>query len=187
MISTKNVEENKAPVSKFIKPGIGEYKIAHMSKFKSPVGSEGITLHMESKPMADLNNECQSGDFVLYMTEKAMKYSLSQIVDIAGAIGVPKEELDKITAPDLDSYITQVSPIIVGHFLRFKFRGEEILSQTTGNKWLKASLPTYSFVEPIGEATKLKFDESKDIKKLPVADVEDMTTTSGEKSDDLPF
>lgn len=190
MISTKSVEENKGFVSNWIKPGIGEYKIAHVEHVKPEMGSEHIKIYMESKPLEELNNEPQKGEFNLYVTERAFKYTLAQIQAIAQAAGTPKEELDQIEAPDWATYVSKISSLITGKFLRFKFRGEEVLSKTTGNKWLKAALPTYRFVEPITDVVGLTFDPDKDIKTLPDPDAEDMVATPDNdisEADDLPF
>lgn len=190
MISTKSVEESKGFVSNWIKPGIGEYKIVYIEHVNPEMGSEHIKLYMESKPLDELNGEPQKGEFSLYVTEKAAKYTLSQIQAIAQASGTPKEELDKIEAPDWGTYVSKISALITGKFLRFKFRGEEVLSKTTGNKWLKAALPTYKFVEPLTDVVGLVFDPEKDIKLLPDPDAEDMVASpsnSMKEDDDLPF
>lgn len=188
MISTKSVEENKGFVSNYIKPGVGEYKIAHVEFVKPDMGSEHIKLYMESKPMDELNGESQKGEFNLYVTEKAFKYTLSQISQIAQAAGTPKDDLDKIEAADWETYVSLIKSLITGKFLRFKFRGEEVLSKSTGNKWLKAALPTFKFVEPITANVGLVFDTDKDVKTLPEPDTEDMTATSNTNTDDsLPF
>lgn len=187
MISTKSVEENKTFVSNYIKPGIGEYKIAHIEFVDPEVGSQHIKLFMESQPMDELNGESQKGEFNLYTTEKAMKYTLSQISQIAQANGTSKDDLDAIEAPDWTTYVSKIKPLITGKFLRFKFRGEEVISKTSSNKWLKAALPTYKFVEPITDVVGLTFDTNKDIKSLPEPDTEDMTSTKTEGADEMPF
>ena len=191
MISTKNVEEQKDFVSNFIKPGIGVYRIAHMEAHTPDMGSHGIKLFMESRPMEELKDEPQKGEFILYTTENATKYTLAQIQAIGKACGISKEEMDNITAATWDEYIALVKPLIANKFLRVKFRGEEVLSKNTGKKWLKASLPTFRFVESEDTSpSTLLFTPEKDIKKLPDYDVETMAdgaTTSADKKDDLPF
>ena len=185
MISTKNVEEQKPMVSQYIKPGIGEYKIVGVKLYSSPTGTQGITLQIESAPMAELDGKPQTGEFTMYMSERAQKYTLSQIADIGKACGTPKEEMDKLSAPDVASYIGMITPIITGKTLRWKFRGEEILSQTNGNKWRKATLPSFKFVESLSVPNTLVFDEDKDIKKLPMADLEGGDL--GAPSTEMPF
>lgn len=188
MISTKNVEESKSYVSAYIKPGITICRVAHMEHATPEIGSAHIKLFLETRPMEELNNEPQKGEFSMYTTEKATKYTLSQIADIAKACGIPKGEIDQIQAEDWSSYVAQIKPMIQGKFLRWKFRGEEVLSKTTGKKWLKASLPTWSFVEPDTDTVGLTFDPEKDITKLPDHDVEDMAqTNTGHQKDDMPF
>jgi hypothetical protein len=187
MISSKQVEESKEYVSKYIKPGIAICKIAHIEAVTPEIGSPHLKLYMETHPLKELENEPQKGEFSLYTTENATKYTLAQITAIAKAAGISKEEFDKIEAPDWNSYIKAIYPLITNKFLRFKFRGEEVLSKNTGNKWLKASLPTWNFVEPVSETVGLTYSEEKDITKLPEPDAEDMVATSSLSDDDMPF
>lgn len=197
MISTKSVEDKKEFVSPFVKPGIGEYRVAHMEYVEPEIGSPHIAMYIESRPLEALNGEPQKATFTEYVTEKAKPYTLRKIQDIAEAAGTPKEEMDKIEAPTWDEFVALVSPKIVGKFLRFKFGGDEILSKGKGTTWFKATMPAFRFVEPITDVVGLKYDESKDLNRLPEADIEDnlpetsgapdMGTSSDNGDDDMPF
>lgn len=187
MISTKLVEEKKEFVSPYIKPGITVAKIAHIEHVELEQGSNHLKVYMESEPKEALNGEPQKADFSMYVTPKAIPYTMSQIADIAEAAGTSKEEMDKIEAPDWDAYVEAVRPIIVGKFLRFKFKGEEIFNPKNNSTWLKAKLPTYSFVESVEGESKLKYDPAKDITSLPKPDAEDMQATTESVDSDMPF
>jgi hypothetical protein len=130
MISSKNVEEQKEYVSEYIKPGISVCKVTHIEAIDPEMGSSHIKIYMETDPLPELDNKPQKGEFSLYTTEKASKYTLSQLTTIIQATGVSKEELDKIEAPSWKEYVKSVYDLIVGKKLRFKFRGEEVLSKT---------------------------------------------------------
>lgn len=185
MISSTLVEESNGNVSNYIKPGIGTYKIAHMEHVTPEQGSPHIKLYMESEPMTELGGQPQKGEFTMYTTERATPFIMKQIVAIAKACGTSKEELDKLTANSWGEYLNLIKPIVIGKFLRFKFKGEEVFSKGKETTWLKAVLPMSNFVESLTEATKLNYNPEKDVKKLPTPDVEDMAATSD--SDGMPF
>jgi hypothetical protein len=183
MFSTKNVEESNGLVSKYIKPGIGEYKVQKTEVVTSQAGTKGIRLSIESRPLADLNNEPQTGDFTIWFSENSMKMGLQQIVELGKANGFNKEYLDGIEAPSIEEYCAKITPFMTKEFIRIKFRGEEIMNNNNGKIWQKATLPIYSFAESLStNPSKLKYDEAVDLKKLPTPDMETVSA-----SDDLPF
>jgi len=195
MITTKGVENNSGNekrVSKFISPGIGEYKISGIVGVTSnSKGTPGIKLLFESRPLEALDGEPQTAEADLWLSEGAKPYTLSRLTDIANAYGV-KEQLDSIEAPTHDAYAEAIYPIIGNKFARYKFTGEEIEGEK-GN-WFKAVLPLRYFVESLDvteESSRLKFDPSNeyDMVKLPSPDMDEMIENSTENAstNDLPF
>ena len=182
MFSTKNVEDSREFVSSYIKPGVGEYKIVATEVITSQGGTPGVKLSFESRPLAELQNQPQKGDFTIYFSEKSMSIALGAIQELGKANGFTKEELDNVSGVDLNQYMANIKPYITKDFIRVKFNGEEILNNNSGKVWQKAVLPAFRFAEATTSApSKLVFNPEKDIKKLPVADLDAVT------DDDLPF
>jgi len=97
---------------------------------------------------------------------------------------VPESEIDDLapTEAQLDAFVSKMNPLVVGKTLRYKFKGEERISTTTGKLIVGTSLQV-AFI-PYAEAinagcekpvvamadTKLKYnvDSKWDLKKLAV-------------------
>lgn len=183
MFSTKGVEESKEFVSQYIKPGVGEYKITGVEATESQTGTPAIKLSIESRPLAELQNAPQKGDFTIYFSDKSRNIALNVIQELGKANGFTKEQLDEVSGANLHEYVSKIKSYLTKDFIRIKFKGEEVMNNSNGKVWIKAVLPAYNFAQPLTVENSLTFVSVTDIKKLPVADLD--TTSSAD--DDLPF
>ena len=184
-------------VSKYISYGIQNLKINSLEIQEAGTGTPRVIFNVESEPVKDDNFEGEEGALGRVgrirsgwlKTESQQTEFLENIGKIADKIG-KREEVDKIEAESLEKYLSEITPLICGHFARFKVTAEEYEKQD-GNLGITLSFARFKFVEALEEDAKMTFDKTNqyDFKKL---DEEEKTQVNSngvteEANNSLPF
>lgn len=167
MISTKNVTTNSnSGVSQYIGPGNHELAIMDFNLRKSGSGRELLSLNVETRPVNEDNftpsDDAKMGgkigrvDLGIYSQpgDPAFDERLGNLVLIAEKIGIPREQLDAIEAPDMETYMRQYMNIVRGRFAKYLVGGREYLKENEDNSTstgIALKFPRYGFVSSLNE------------------------------------
>lgn len=165
MFGGKDVNDNNQP--KYIRPGIFNVTIKNV---KGEINANGNPVILLSLYLTNGDPEATT-DFRLYMSEKAQDSSYKKIRNIFKAVTTDANYLNS-KASDIEQLGEVYNSHLAGKTLRMKFNGEEYI-KADGSVGIKALIgfgaaeaTTEGADYPVFTETKLKFDESKDIKKL---------------------
>ena len=150
----KNVKE----VMGRIQPGIDEAVITGVTDDKNDNGKYYLSIKMVS-----LDGKREHEERFYFSTEKGERISLQRLKSLI------REMVGKEKAED-DYTLEQLNAMLTGKEGRWLFVGEEY--EWEGDVRLRTSLAFSNFVEKItvkAADSKLKFDEIKNIKKIPKA------------------
>lgn len=194
------VTVNEGRPGKNIKPGIHKARIKEVNYgTSSQKGTPYIEFVHETPPVDGLTDEAnnpigQVAKTTMWMSPKAWDNdgnpngqnwcTKAKLTIMADKLGL-KEQFDAITATSPEEFVTKARALFVGKVARWAFGGEErTFTNDSGEtiNYIRPSLLSYGFVEnttdvPNDSDTKLKFDESKHIKKQ---ETPDMDNTGGE-------
>lgn len=162
-----------------IQPGVSEVTVT------------GVTMNEDNNylEITFVDNDGATHSERMYLTEGARPWSMMKIKHM-GLLIVDEEKFNKITTPK------QLNALFTGKKMRIKFKGVE--REKDGNIYVNAEIGLPPFAESLeisAEDSKLKYNESKDIRKLnnnPSATAGEAipstpTANNEESDDDLPF
>lgn len=183
-INFKEVKETTSTFGDFLTPGIYEVTISSYEEWKPDENKEEDKKSDGSlkSPYAAVKFVCEDGESEVrfYFSEKAKDFSLPKLKHLALAI-TNEEELNKIESTiDLKS-------ILENEKVRIKLSGEEVSGKE--RNFIKVLLQWVPFAESINipkEKSKLVFNETKDIKYLPVEKSEKLNGGDDDENK-LPF
>ena len=182
MFETKG-HQTQEFVEKFISFGIVEAKISKIEYVKSQIGTEGMKITHSTKPESALGGEGKTAETTFWMSANAWSMTKDRIVIMADKLNV-RNQLDSISSESAEDYVNKVAKVFVGKTARWKFAGKEIPGKEGKQSWFKAELAPFGFVESLDiskEQSKLKFNPDKDLKKLPISELElSGSTANGE-------
>lgn len=178
-LTTKGVTED----SRFIKYGIREVKITGIEAKEIDVVVPSILMNFQ-----EINSN-KTVNVSFSFSERASQFSLRKIKHIATKI-VTEKDIDDINTNTVTEYAEALKKLILNKEVRIKFNGEEIDGQKNGKRnWFKSVIGFAPFAESISvsmEQTSLRFDELRDIKRLPVMTTDPISSTPKTESN-LPF
>lgn len=186
MYNFDNVVAAEEFISKYILPGITEVTITGIGCGKSSSkGTEFIKVEVKERVG---EKTCENSYYFKGDSDKVTEISKGALLSIgSAAIGEENCKNAARTATSLEDLANKLNMALVGKSLRMRFGGEEVLPQDTNKKiWVKTVFSTGLFCESISvskEASKLKYDESKAIKRLPVTATTVVTANVGQKAD----
>lgn len=185
--SEVNVENkgNNTGVS-YVKPGIHELCYNSIT-FK--------TSQNKGTPYMDCVGTNKNGEQIsrqYYLTtskgpsgKSALDISTESLKKLSIAIGKEKE-YDSVSASSPEEFVYKMSAIFTGQWFRTKVKGKEIM-KNDGSSFIKGEISdAFESVSIPSSSSRLKFDESKDIKYLEKSTI-DSTDMSSEATNDLPF
>ena len=146
--------------------------------------TEGVNGEVGESGDMYLNNDLKEGS-----TTTAWSITARKLVNFIVAVTGKTEEQAKASciAIDGDDLAKKLSTLLVGKTFRGVFYGKEIQGKEGKNNWVKAyfavSKSNYAAesMKVAKSASKLRFDETKNIERLPVADTT-MASSNGSTS-----
>jgi hypothetical protein len=129
----------EAGPSKVVKPGDHYMKITKMEVTTSrQKGTPGVKITLETAPVKDPSFQGYEGaqgqlawlQTIWLKTDDQISEFQSRIATIADKLGL-REQVDKIEANDLSSYITQVEALLKGNYAWWCIGGEERMKEGT--------------------------------------------------------
>ena len=183
MFDFSTAETNKNNFKETIKPGIHNVKITSLTNgLSAQKQSPYIEFTVETADNSELKHQYYLSTVINPgKTMSAWDASKNSILSITSASLSLDEASAKSKMPPANSVeelAQKLAILLVGKEFRLKVNGEEKISGK-GNLYVASSFANGVFCESSKVAeTKLKFDETKNIKRLPAGMVKSDTTTA---------
>lgn len=168
-INLTDVPEQQFPTR--LGPGLHDVEITGL--VESDLGEEKEYLQFSV-----VNPQGEYGER-FYLNDKAYKWSMGKLRELALSCGASEDEVDKfVTVDALGKFIT-------GKKIRIKLKGEEYVGQD-GQIRVGSKLPLMKFSEPL-TSNGLSFNAERDIVRLPKEQIPSEVPASTSKDDeDMP-
>lgn len=158
--------------SSYLEPGIHDVKLVEVTT--KTVGSDNtpfVGFKVVDNAGASCTHEyCVKTTVGEGKTQSAWDISKHAILQLATAMlgdeGKAKAMLSGATTTE--GLVQKLSANLVGKSFAIKLGGKEIEAKGDKGRWIKAEFGSYTFAVPTAQKSKLKFDATKNIKRLPV-------------------